>query len=153
MNSLLRSATILAALASTLGAAACGSTRGTTHGRTVLSSEHLEVRSSLPGLEADDAHVLPFLHVGCAPGDRFLALEVVIWDDIDGNGRRSAGEASERWAMQGDGTRAEFMEWRGLRLPPGDTLRAELDATLERHGRFEGTWRVSPPPSDRQWPR
>lgn len=150
MNALLRNAAISGALALLCFSPACHSARGTTHGNTVLSSEHLEVRSLPPQLETDAESVLPLLHVACAPGDRLLALVVVIFDDVDGNGRRSPGEAAERFAMKSDGARAEFMEWRGMRLPPGDALRAELDATLERHGRFEGTWRVSPPDDPRE---
>ncbi|MCA8978896.1 MAG: hypothetical protein H6831_15340 [Planctomycetes bacterium] len=145
MNDSTLRATTLAALALAGCSAACSSTPRADRGLTVLRSEHLEVKSLPPRAEADDATVLPLLHVACAPGDRLLALEVVIWDDVDGNGRRSPAEACDRWAMPSGESRAESMEWRGMRLPPGDALRAELDATLERHGRFEGTWRVSVP--------
>ena len=134
------------ALAALFTAGACHSTYSVPRGAVVLRSEHLVVRSLPPEAESDDADVLPLLHVGCTPNERFLALQVVIWDDIDGDGRRSSFEPSGRWALDNNGDRPEEMEWRGMRLPPGADLRAELDATLERHGRFQGTWRVSPLP-------
>lgn len=133
-----------AALAALIQLAACSSTGRPTQGDVVLNSDHVQVYS-LPPLEGAQAvNVLPLLHVACTPDDRFLTLRVVIFDDIDGNGRMTPSEPSETWAMLSDGMRAGSMEWRGMQLPPGDDLRAELDATLERHGRFQGTWRVSP---------
>jgi hypothetical protein len=144
MPQTIRITTLGAALAVVCSTCACHSARSIPRGAVVLRSEHLVVRSLPPALESDDENVLPLLHVSCTPDERFLALHVVIWDDVDGDGRRSAFEASERWDLEARGERHDVMEWRGLRLPPGGSLLAELDATLERHGRFQGTWRVSP---------
>lgn len=147
MNMITRHSSIFAALILCHGASACRSTHGAPEGETVLRSEHLVVRSLPPRLESEDKQVLPLLHIGCEAGDRLLALEVIIWDDVNGDRQRAPAEASERWALEGDGARAEFIEWRGLQLPPGAALRAELIAVLEQYGPFEGTWRVSPPRS------